>query len=229
LTEITPEANEEFVRKVKELLEAITRKPYLVAEKQQLEKSIWAVYLDEDKIKIGENQGAYWVQEEKDGTIRIYSDQFYDVDDVASEEYNAHFLIEDDLLEKKNWEKYRKKVPGLIAELEAAEKTADEANKKYGTNIKLWARQKPLFETSFNAKGMSEDEKLHEIEKHARAMLESWELWREWAKDAGREIYMKTSKRRLSKAELVDDIITRLHDITKAVYTYGNRSFLEFR
>jgi len=181
LTEITPEANEEFVRKVKDLLERITGQPYAIREKQNLEGCVWGLYFDEFKVSMMEritmNQGVRWLEEDKDGIIHLYSDQFYDVDDVASEEYNAHFLIEDDLLEKKNWEKYRKKVPGLIAELEAAEKTADEANKKYGTNIKLWARQKPLFETSFNAKGMSEDEKLHEIEKHARAMLESWELW----------------------------------------------------
>lgn len=223
MKKIKPESSKEFVGKVKELLEAITRKPYLLVEKENLEKSIWAIVLNEDKINIGENKGAYWVQEEKDSTIRLYSDRFFDVDDVASEEYNPRFLIEDDLLERKNWEKYRKKVPGLIAELEAAERIANEANEKYGTNIKLWASEKPNLSTSFNAKGMSEDEKLHEIEKHARAIREMWELWREWAKNVGREIYMKTTKKRLSRFEYIEKVMSRLRDITRVAYSEGKK------
>ncbi|MGQ9513828.1 MAG: hypothetical protein ACUVTL_02065 [Thermoproteota archaeon] len=47
-------------------------------------------------------------------------------------------------------------------------------NQKYGTNIKLLARQKPFFETRFSVKAMSEDERLREIEKHTKALAEAW-------------------------------------------------------
>ncbi|MCP8322227.1 MAG: hypothetical protein H3Z52_15015 [archaeon] len=221
MTKITHKASEEFVRKVKELLEVITGKPYLIIEKQFLKKAIWSIKLDKEKIKIGENKGVCWIQEEKNSIINIYSDKFYDINVVASEEYRLNQLIGDDLLEKENWEKYRKKVPGLIAELEAAERIAYEVNAKYGTNIRLFAGHNPYLKTSFDAKGMYGAEKLHEIEKHTKAMYETWKLWREWSNTVGREIYMKTSRIRLSKNELIDEVVSQLHDITKAKYTNG--------
>ena len=227
MTEVTPEASEEFARKVRELLEVITGKPYAIEEKQNLEGRVWVVYFDEDKVKgmdkISMNHGAQWVEEDKDGTIQVYSWHFYDVNDVASEEYGIHFRDEDVLQERENWEKYRKKVPGLIAELEAAKRIANEANKKYGTSIRLWSGEKPYLKTSFDAKGMGNDEKLHEIERRARAMLEAWRLFDEWETNVGREIYMKTTKRRLDKIELMDEVISTLHGITKGWYGYGLR------
>lgn len=184
MTAIAHKASEGFVRKVKVLLEAITGKPYAIVEKEHLEGNIWKLYFDEFKVnmmdRITLNLGARWADENKDGTIHVYSDNFYEINDAVYFEYGLHLYIYDDLLEKKNWEKYRKKVPGLITELEAAERIANEANVKYSTNIKLWAGEKPYFVTSFNAKGMSEDQKLNEIERHTRAMLYTWEHWKEW-------------------------------------------------
>lgn len=153
----------------------------------------------------------------------VNSWHFYDVNDVASEEYGINFRDKGILLERKKWEKYREKAPGLIAELEAAERIANEANEKYGTNIRLCLGEKPYLETSFDARDMSEDKKFYEIEKHARAMYDTWKLWNEWTTKVGREIYMKTTKRRLSKSEFMHDVILRLHDITQGVYVYGDR------
>ena len=219
MTEITPEASEEFVRKVKELLEAITEQPYEIAKKIQLsESSIWGVYLDEDKLNLDErlsmNEGAYWVTEENENIMHICSWYFYNVEDVVSEEYGSGIRIKDDLLQKENWENYRNEAPALIAELEAAERVANEMNQKYGTNIKLWARQKPFLETRFSVKGMSEDERLREIEKHARAMFDTWGTWNEWATNVGREIYMKTTKKVLRWDEYVKKALSRLRDFT---------------
>jgi len=222
MTGVTPEANEEFVRKVKELLEAITGQPYSIAQKEQLDGSIWGVFLDKDKIsraeRISLNKGAWWVGEEQDCTIFVCSWRFYNVNDIASDEYRLNERIDDDLLGRNNWEKYRKKVPGLIAELEAVERIANEMNEKYGANIKLLARQKPYCETSFDAKGMSEDEKLHEIEKHARAMYETWGNWREWAGRIGNDIYAKTSRKRLLRTEYIKMALSSLRYITGARY-----------
>jgi hypothetical protein len=219
----TPGASKEFVMKVKELLEAITGQPYAIAQKIQLdETSIWGVCLDEDKFSMDErlslNEGAYWVTEDNEGAIFVHSWYFYNVDDVASDEYRLNFRIYDDLLQRENWEKYRKEVPGLIAELEAAERIANEMNKKYGTNIKLLARQKPFLETCFNAKGMSEDEKLREIEKHARAMYETWRTWSDWATNVGREIYAKTTKKVLRWDEYVKEVMYNLRDFVGAKF-----------
>jgi len=146
------------------------------------------------------------------------------VEDVISEEYGLDLWIKDDLLEKESWEKYRKKAPGLIAELEAAEKVADEMNQKYGTNIKLWARQKPFFETRFSVKGMSEDEKLREIEKHAKAMYETWQLFREWTRNVGREIYTKTTNMRLGWNEYISKVLSLLRDFTGAKFVVKKKA-----
>lgn len=225
MAETTPEASGDFIHKVKGLLEAITGKPYAIAQKFQLEKALWAVYFDKDRIKgkdrLSMNEGAYWVQEDKDGTIRVYSDKFYDVDDVASEEYDYDFEDEDVLKERGNWEKFREKVPGLISELEAAERAANEANGKNGTDIRLYSGEKPRYWASFDAKGMGEEERLREIERHARAMLEAWENWQGWCNTKGREIYMKTRNRTLDRIELMDEVIHTLHRITGGWYHYG--------
>jgi len=223
LTEIAHEANEEFVRKVKDLLEAITGQPYSITQKIRLRESIiWSVYLDEKRLssdeRISLNKGAQWITEDDQGTISVTSWHFYDVDEVALNEYDVQFRIYDDLLDKNNWEKYRKEVPGLIAELEAAERIANEMNKKYGTNIKLLARQKPFLETCFNAEGMSEDEKLREIEKHARAMYETWRTWSDWATNVGREIYAKTTKKVLRWDEYVKEVMYNLRDFVGAKF-----------
>ena len=220
MTEVAPEAPDKFVQKVKELLESITGKPYTIAEKSQLTKSIWAVYINEDRIsekdKFSLNEGAYWIQGEKDGVIRIYSVKFYHINDVASD-YGTYFQDVNVLLDRNNWGKYRKKVPGLIAELEAAERIANKANKKYGTNITLWSGEKPCLETSFDAKDMGDSEKIQEIERHARAMYENWDRWREWARTVGGEIYKKTEKNWQSQVKFMDALNSRLQDITKSM------------
>ncbi|MGQ9513827.1 MAG: hypothetical protein ACUVTL_02060 [Thermoproteota archaeon] len=54
--------------------------------------------------------------------MHICSWYFYNVKDVVSEEYGSDIQIKDGLLQKESWEKYRKKAPGLIAELKAAER-----------------------------------------------------------------------------------------------------------
>lgn len=198
MTGIIHEASEEFVRKVKELFEVLTGKPYAIVKKEHLEGSIWAIYFDEFKVsmmdRITLSLGARWADEDKDGTIHLYSDNFYEINDAVYFEYGVRLRIDDDLLEKRNWEKYRKKVPGLIAELEGAERIAKEANAKYGTNIKLCAGEKPYFVTSFNAKGMSEEKKLKEIERHTKVMLETWGHWKEWEDKASKG--RATKKRR---------------------------------
>lgn len=227
MTESTPEASEEFALKVKELLEAITGKPYTIEEKQRLEGHVWLVYLDVDKGKEMDrmlmNKGASWVEEDKDGTIQVYSDKFYDINDVASEDYGIHFRDVNVLQDRKDWEKYREKVPGLIAELEAADRTANETNEKYGTSIRLWSGLKPRLSTSFDAKGMSEEEKLQGIERHTRAMYETWGLWRKWAKSVGREIYMKTTTNRMGRDEFIEEVRSRLFDIARVNYDSGKK------
>jgi hypothetical protein len=222
MNEIMNEAPEDFVKRVKELLEAITENTYKIMEKQYLRKPIWSVKLDEKKMRIGENKGACWIQEDKDGVIHVYSDNLYDVGDVAGDKYGVGSLHNDTLLDKRNWEKYREKVPGIIAELEAVERIANEMNSKYGTGIKLFAGHHPYFETSFDAKDMSDEEKLREIEKHARAMLETWKLWREWRGKFGLDIYAETSKMpdaKLTESEYVDKVKSRLSLITNAAYS----------
>jgi len=183
LTEIMHEDPEEFVRKVKELFEALTGKPYAIVKKEHLEGSIWAIYFDESKVSMMDRNkislGARWADEDKDGAIHVYSDNFYELNDAVYFEYGVRLRIDDDLLEKRNWEKYRKRVPGLIAELESAETIAKNANAKYGTSIKLYAGEKPYFVTSINAKGMSKEKKLKEIERHTKVMLETWGRWKE--------------------------------------------------
>jgi hypothetical protein len=227
LTDTASEASEDFVHKVEGLLEDITGKPYAIAKKFQLEKALWAVYFDEDQIKgkdrLSMNEGAYWVQEDKDGTIRVYSDKFYDVGDVASEEYDFDFQDENVLRERRNWEKFREKVPGLIAELEAAERAAKEANGKYGTEIGLYSGEKPRYWASFGARDMGEGEKLREIGRHAKAMLEAWGRWQEWCNTWGREVYMKTRNRVLDRMELMDEVIHTLGRITNGWYGHGFR------
>jgi len=177
------------------------------------------------------NKGAHWITKNNEGTICVCSWRFYDVNNVVSEEYGIHFRIDDDILQRENWKNYRKKVPGLIAELEAAERIANEINAKYGVNIKLWARQKPFLETCFNSKGMCEDEKLREIEKHAKAMYETWGTWNEWATNVGREIYMKTTKKRMRREEFIEKSIGWLRDITGACYndSYFDRVSVKMR
>lgn len=225
MTEIAQKASEEFVRKVKGLLETITGRSFSFIVFPFAGKYVWNTHLDESKVSTIEgiimNKGIYEVEEGADGVIRICSGKFHDINEVASEEYNYTRNIGDDLLDKKNWGNYRKRLPSLIAELEAIESTVGKSNEKFGSNIKLWAQQKPYLETSFDARGMREDEKLRQLERHARAMYETWKLWREWSDTIGREIYMKTSRMRLSKNELVDDVVSRLYDITKVKFTNG--------
>lgn len=112
MTEVAPEAPDKFVQKVKELLESITGKPYGIEEKLELEGSFWRVYIDREKLSLSErttvNLGAKGVQEEKDGTIRVYSDKFYHINDWT-EFYDFYFKDAEVLLERKNWEKYRRK------------------------------------------------------------------------------------------------------------------------
>jgi len=229
LTRVTPEAPEKFVQKVKELLESITGKPYAIAEKSQLGKSIWAIYIDEDRIsnkdKLSLNVGAYWINEEKDGIVCIYSHKFYHINDWT-EFYDFYFEDAEVLQDRRNWEKYRREVPRLIAELEAAEIIAKGMNKKYGTTIALWSGEKPNLETSFDAKGMSEGEKLQEIEKHARAMLKAWERLHKWIKTVGVEISKKTERSRMRIVKFRKDVISLLQDITKSEYRRGYKKEL---
>lgn len=196
-------------------------------EEQDLEGCVWGVVLDREKLSLTEritmNKGAYWVQEEKDGAIYVCSYRLCDVNNVVSEEYDLDLRIDDDLLERKNWEKYRKRVPGLIADLEAAERIAYEANEKYGTNIKLIAGHKPYLETGFDARGISEAEKLHDIEKHARAIHETWGIWHMWTKNVGREIYRKTTKKRMGREKFIEEVMSRLRDITGVTYFKGEK------
>lgn len=69
------DTSEGFVRRLKELLEEITGKPYSVVEKENLTKSVWSIVLDRQKLSLTErlsmNRGAYWVQEEKGGTRKF--------------------------------------------------------------------------------------------------------------------------------------------------------------
>jgi len=231
LTEVTPEAPDKFVQKVKELLESITGKPYGISEKQDLEGSIWRVYLDREKLSLSErlsvNGGAKGVEEERDGTIQVYSDDFLDIIDWASE-YDFYFRDANVLLDRKNWEKYRREVPRLIAELEAAERIANDLNKKYHTNIKIGSGYgKWCFERGFDAKGMSECEKLQEIERHARAMLKAWERQHKWVVTVGAEIAKKTERSRMRMVKFREDVISRLQDITKSEYTSGYKTALQ--
>lgn len=194
MTEITNKATDEFVQKVRDLLEAITGRSYSYIMVPFSRRYVWSVHLDESKDDIESiigNKGAYDIEEDVDGVIRIRSDQFYDIDEVASEEYFLERNIGNSLLDRKNWEKYKKKIPGLIAELEVIEGIANEANAKHGTSIRLYARQKPYLEASFDMKHMSEGEKLHEIERHAKAMYEAWKLWDEWTITDRREAYIE--------------------------------------
>jgi len=228
LTDATPIVSDEFVRKVKELLERVTGQPYGIAQKIRFhESTVWSVYLDEEKFNIEEslslNEGARWVAQDVKGNICVTSWHFYDVDEVVSNEYGLDLQIYDKLLKRSNWEKYRKKAPGLIAELETAQKIVEDMNQKYGANIKLWAEQKPFLETCFNAKGLSEDEKLQKIERHARAMFETWGAWREWATKVGMEIYAKTTKMRLGWNEYVTKVLSHLRDFTGAKYVLKNK------
>ena len=223
MNDITNEAPEDFVKKVKELLEAMTGKPYGIMEKEDMKGSVWGVYLDEEKVKglerLSINHGAQWVVEDKDGAIRIHSDFFFDVGDAASELYGVHFRDVNVLEDRKNWEKYRKEVPGLIAELEAAERIANKVNTKYDTNIalKFSLGHHPYLETSFDAKGMSDEEKLREIEKHARAMLETWKRKSEWRDKVGLQIYKKTTKSWKSRCEFMEVVNSRLNRITRSM------------
>jgi len=223
-------ATDEFVLNVENLLEAITGKPYGIVEKEHLEGRIWGVYLDEDKVKLAEsllmNHGAQWVEEEKDGFIQVCSDKFLDITDMASDLYDFWFEDTDVLLDRKNWEKYRKEVPRLIAELEAAERIANELNKKYDTNITIWSGEKPYLKTGFDAKGMSEDEKLHEIERHAKTMLKMWERRHKWVVTVGAKMYRKTERSRMRMIKFREDVISRLQDITKSEYTSGYKKEL---
>jgi len=220
MNEITNEAPEDFVKRVKELLESVTGKPYAIVEKENLKKLVWAIVIDREELGLSErlsmNRGAQWIDEDKDGVIHVYSAKFYDINDVASD-YGFHFRDVDVLLDRKNWEKYRKKVPGLIAELEASERIANDANKKYGTNIMLWSGEKPHLETSFDAKGMSDEEKLREIEKHVRAMLETWKRKSEWRDKVGLQIYKKTTKSWKSRCEFMEVVNSRLNRITRSM------------
>jgi len=228
LTEVTPEATDKFVQKVKELLESITGKPYRIS-KQNLEGSIWRVYLDREKLSLSErlsvNRGAKGVEEEKDGTIQVYSDNFYHINDW-DDDYDFYFNDTDVLLDRKNWEKYRREVPRLIAELEAAERIANELNKKYDTKITLWSGEEPCLETGFDARDIGEDEKLQKIEKHARAMLKAWERRRKWVDTVGAEMYKKTERSRMRTVKFRNDVISRLQDITKSEYTSGYKTVL---
>jgi len=223
LKDAIPIVSDEFVRNVKELLESVTGQSYGIAQKIRFhESTVWSVYLDEKKLGIEEslslNEGARWVTQDTKGNICVTSWHFYDVDEVVLNEYGLDLQIYDKLLDRSKWEKYRKKAPGLIAELETAQRITEEMNQKYGANIKLWTEQKPFLETCFNAKGMNEDEKLQKIEKHARAMYETWGAWNEWATKVGREIYAKTTKMRLGWNEYVKHVLSNLRDFTGAKY-----------
>lgn len=223
MTSASPIISDEFVSNVKELLERITGQSYGIAQKIRLhESTVWSVYLDEKKLGIEErllsNKGTHWVRQNDKGNICVISWHFYDVDEVVTNEYGLDLHIYDKLVDRSKWEKYRKKVPGLIAELEAAQRIAEEMNRKYGASIKLWTEQKPFLETCFNAKGMSEEEKLQMIEKHARAMFETWGTWNEWATNVGREIYAKTTRMRLGWNEYVTKVLSHLRDFTGATY-----------
>ena len=70
----------------------------------------------------------------------------------------------------------------------------------------------------FSAKGLSEDEKLQMIEKHARAMFETWGTWNEWATNVGREIYAKTTRMRLGWNDYITKVLSHLRDFTGAKY-----------
>jgi len=65
---------------------------------------------------------------------------------------------------------------------------------------------------------MNENEKLQKIERHARAMFETWGTWNEWATNVGREIYAKTTKMRLGWNEYVKEALSNLRDFTGAKY-----------
>jgi hypothetical protein len=59
---------------------------------------------------------------------------------------------------------------------------------------------------------MGEDEKLREMGKHARAMYDTWKLFREWTMNVGREIYAKTTKKVLRWDEYVNEVMYNLRD-----------------
>jgi len=111
--------------------------------------------------------------------------------------------------------------------LEAAEGIANELNKKCDTKIKLWSGEKPYFETGFDAKGMSEGEKLQEIERHARAMIEAWERQHKWVVTVRAKMYRKTERSRMRIINFRDDVISRLQDITKSEYTSGYKTTIK--
>ncbi|MBO3804029.1 MAG: hypothetical protein JTT11_09220 [Candidatus Brockarchaeota archaeon] len=230
MAEATPEASGNFVHRVKELLEAITGKPYGIMEKQHLEGRIWGVYLDENKVEFSEsismNRGAQWVYEDKDGNIQVLSDKFLDITDLASDLYDFDFKDTDVLLDRKKWEKYKKELPRLITELEATERIANELNRKHGTNITIWSGEKPYFRTGFNAKGMSEEEKLREIGKHVKAMLIMWKRRDKWVVTEGAEMYKKEERSRMNMVKFREAVISRLQDITKSEYTKGYKKEL---
>ncbi len=229
MTEITHKANDGFILKVTKLLESITGKPYRISEKQDSKGVVWRVYIDREKLSLSDrlslNKGAKGVEEGEDGTIRVYSDNLLDITDLASD-YDFHFRDADVLLDRKNWEEYKREVPRLIAELEAAEGIANDLNKKYDTKIKLWSGEKPYLETSFDARRMSEGEKLKEIERHARIMLKARERVDEWVETVGAEMYRKMERSRMKMIKFRDDVISRLQDITKSEYGSGYNTTL---
>jgi len=229
LTEITHKANDGFILKVTKLLESITGKPYRISGKQDSKGVVWRVYIDREKLSLSDrlslNKGAKGVEEGEDGTIRVYSDNLLDITDLASD-YDFHFRDADVLLDRKNWEEYRREVPRLIAELEVAEGIANDLNKKYDTKIKLWSGEKPYLETSFDARGMNEGEKLKEIERHARIMLKARERVDEWVETVGAEMYRKMERSRMKMIKFRDDVISRLQDITNSEYGSGYNTTL---
>lgn len=103
---------------------------------------------------------------------------------------NDAFLFSDEAVpeldDPKNWPKWRRKIPVTIKMLKECHEVAQDVSEK--TSVKIVVRRYDYprgnddyaFQTSFNAKNMTQDQFLKEIEQHCKAMVEAYMNYEPW-------------------------------------------------
>jgi len=145
------------------------------------------IYLDDLSTEVDENKriwmkAAIGMVKRQDETIDISSGIIADIRDweeISTKQTRAETIKE--FQDIKNWKKWKRIAPALIADLERSEDIANEVAKKHGVNLKMVVdRTRAHFVVEINGRGLEDDELLHRTYKHVDAMLEAWDLYRTW-------------------------------------------------
>jgi hypothetical protein len=189
-------------------LQDITKSEYTPGYKTTLLSGIlWSVvgsyYTKKD---FSSNRGVWYVKETKED-IAIFSDNFETINATSELEYNSIklmggitagdyearlksiFTYYDDIDEhgwniarpitKQDAMKYGRKA---VISPQLLEDVTKQVSKEFNVDIRVM-KDKPVLMSKFKTKGQKQQEKIHEIERRAKALAEAWNRIKELAKE----------------------------------------------